>query len=255
MLYIIVGIILLLLIFPIVLIVVFSFTDKNFFNWPIESFSPRWWQTFFSDGQWLDCIQRSLIIAFLTVLVSLILGIVAALAMKKLNFKFKKLFSTIVIAPMLLPTIIISISLYYNFAPVKLTDTIIGVVLGHSIVTLPMVFITISNGLSELDENIELAAMSLGSKPLGAFFKLTLPLLTPSILASSAFAFATSLDELVISQYLTGTDTKTLPVYMWEIMRYNVSLAMAVASTILIIGVLTAFSISGVSKIMHIKTK
>lgn len=242
MLYVVVGILLLLLIVPIVTIVLFSFTNANYFSWPIEAFSAKWYLNFFNDPQWYNGLLRSLLISLFTVLLSLVLATMAAVAVKKLNFKFKKVFTGIMITPMLLPVILLSVSLYYTFAPIGIVDTIWGIVIGHSIIALPMAFITISTGLSQLDENQECAGMSLGSTPVGVFFKITLPSIKPALFSAAAFAFVASMDELVITMYMSGPSTKTLPIVMWETMRYNVSPLIAVASTLLIGAVVLLFA-------------
>lgn len=246
--YVIVTIILLMLILPIVTIVFFSFTNANYFSWPIESYSMRWYKEFFSDSQWYLGLERSLVVALSTVVLALILGTLAALATYKLNFKYKEIFIAFMLSPMLIPIVIISIALYYNFAPIGLTNSFLGIVLGHTIVAFPMVFITISSGLAQLDGDIESAAISLGSTPIGAFFRVVLPLIKPAIMSSAIFAFVTSIDELTITLYMSGASTKTLPIVMWETMRYNVSPLIAVASTLLISAVVVLFTIKNLLK-------
>lgn len=243
MLYLFVTVILFALVLPILIIILFSFTNANYFNWPIEDFSLKWYEQFFTDQQWYMGLGRSLFVAFCTVLLSLFLGTLAALATYKLNFNFKKSFIALMLSPMLIPVIIISIALYYNFAPIGLTNSYIGIILGHSIVAFPMTFITISTGLAQINSDVEAAATSLGSTPFGVFFKITLPLIKPAIFSSAIFAFVTSIDELTITLYMSGAATKTLPIVMWETMRYNVSPLIAVASTLLVSAVVILFTI------------
>lgn len=242
MIYLFVTVVLFALVLPIFIIILFSFTNANYFNWPIDNFSLKWYEQFFTDSQWYMGLGRSLFVAFFTVVLSLFLGILAALATYKLDFRFKKSFISLMLSPMLIPIIIISIALYYNFAPLGLTNSYLGIVLGHSIVAFPMTFITISTGLAQVNSDIETAATSLGSTPFGVFFKITLPLIKPAVFSSAIFAFVTSIDELTITLYMSGASTKTLPIVMWETMRYNVSPLIAVASTLLVSAVIILFT-------------
>ncbi|WP_047154005.1 ABC transporter permease [Aneurinibacillus tyrosinisolvens] len=238
-----VGFILVALIAPILVIIPLSFTSVSFFRFPPPGFSLQWYSSFSENQEWVDGLFRSVYVAVLTAITSTILGTMAATAVTRLNFRGKKLFMSLMVAPMIIPIIIVGIALYHSFAPLKLTNSLTGLVLSHSVLAIPIVFVTITASLRGVDRNLELAAMSLGATPIGAFFKITLPLIRPAMLSGCLFAFITSLDELVVTIFIAGARTKTLPIVMWENLRAQVDPTIAAVSTILIIGTIALFAI------------
>lgn len=237
----IVAVILVALISPILVIIPMSFTSAAFFQFPPPGYSLKWYQILLERGDWLNSIGESLQIALLTAILSTVMGTMAACAFARLNFPGKKAFMSIMVAPMVVPAIIMGIALYHFFAPIQFIDTLTGVVMSHSILAIPIVFVTVTASLKGVDRNLELAAMGLGSTPIGAFFKVTVPLIRPGILSGTLFAFITSFDELVVTIFLAGAQTKTLPVIMWENMRTQVDPSIAAISTIMIIGTVLLF--------------
>lgn len=248
-----VAIVLLILVAPIFVLIPLSFTSLNYFKFPPPSFSLQWYESFFNNKEWVECFFRSLGIASLTVVLAVVLGTMAAVAVTRIDFKYKNVFMGFMVMPMVIPVIIISIALYNSFAPLKLTNTILGLVLAHTLLALPIVFITVTTGLKGVDRNIELAAMSLGSKYINAFFQVTLPQIKPSIFSAALFAFSTSLDEVTVTIFLSGAKTKTLPVAMWESMRNNIAPDIAAVSTILILLTVIILSLQELVKRKELK--
>jgi putative spermidine/putrescine transport system permease protein len=243
LLRILVTMILVALIAPVLVIIPMSFTSAAFFQFPPPGYSLKWYQILLERSDWMESIGHSLQIALLTAILSTVIGTMAACAVARVNFPGKKAFMSIMIAPMIVPVIIVGIALYHFFAPFKMIDTLPGVVMSHSILAIPIVFVTVTASLKGVDRNLELAAMGLGSSPIGAFFTITVPLIRPGILSGTLFAFITSFDELVVTIFLAGPSTKTLPVIMWENMRTQVDPSIAAVSTILIIGTILIFLI------------
>lgn len=241
MLGILVGVILFALILPILIVIPISFSSLGYFKFPLEGTSMRWYENFFSSSDWITGFGRSLLIAVISALVATIIGTLAALAINKLEFPGKKAFIGLMVAPMIIPVIIVGIALYHTFGPLGITDSYLGVIMGHSLIGIPMVFITMLGALGKVDSNLELAAMSMGSKPLGVFFKVILPTVKGGIISSSIFAFTTSLDEVVITVFLSGPSTRTLPVVMWENMRSSMDPTICAAATLLILLTLGIF--------------
>lgn len=230
----IVGIILVALIAPILVIIPMSFTSVSYFEFPPPGYSTKWYTSFFSNSEWVEATFRSLTVALFTAVLAATLGIMASLAVTRLNFWGKQVFMSLMVAPMIIPLIIIGVALYHSFAPLGLSNSILGLVLAHTIIAIPIVFVTVTASLKGVDRNLELAAMGLGSTPLGAFFKVTLPLIRPAVLSGALFAFIISFDEVVVSIFLAGSKTKTLPIALWENLRIQVDPTMAAVSTILI---------------------
>jgi putative spermidine/putrescine transport system permease protein len=233
--------VLLFLVAPVLVLIPLSFSSLSYFQFPPPSYSLKWYQAFFQDQEWVRAFIRSLNIAFFTTILSLTLGILAAYSVTKINFRLKTVFMGLMVAPMIIPVVIIGIAQYNFFSPLKLTNTIPGLVLSHSLIAIPIVFTTLIAGLKGVDSNIELAAAGLGTRPLGVFFKITLPQVKPSVVSAAIFAFITSLDEITVTIFLSGTKTKTLPIAMWESMRNNINPTIASVSSILIMGTLLSF--------------
>lgn len=229
-----VSLVLIAVVIPALIIIPQAFTSLNYFVYPIESYSLKWFEAFFANDQWITGLYRSLGIACATAILATILGTMAAVAMTKLEFKGKSLFMAVMLAPMVIPIIVIGVSLYASFATMGLTNSFLGLILAHTLIAIPMVFTTMLAGLSSVNENLELAALSMGSTPIGAFFKVVLPNVKSSLVASALFAFVCSLDEVVVTIFVSGANTKTLPMVMWENMRTSINPTLAVAAVFMI---------------------
>lgn len=240
-----VALILTALLAPIIIIFIMSFTSVSYFQFPPPGYSFKWYQAFFEDVSWMESLFRSLQISFFTTILAVVIGTIAANAVVRLNFPGKQLFMGLMVAPMIIPVIIVGIALYRFFSPLQLTGTMTGMVLSHSILSIPMVFVTVLASLKGMDRNLELAAMGLGSTPLEAFFKVTFPFIRPAIFSGALFAFLTSFDELVVTIFLAGPTTKTLPVKMWEDLRTQVDPTIAAISSVLIIGIVFVYLLQG----------
>ena len=235
MLYVYTILLIIVMILPAVVILPQAFTSLNYFKFPVEETSFKWFEKFFDNEQWVVGLGRSMMIAVLAAVLATVIGTTAALAMNKLNFKGKSIFMSIMIAPMVVPVVVVGAALYTTFAPIGLTNSIPGLVLAHTLLVIPMVFVTMLSGFANVNENLELAAMSMGSSPVGAFFKVTLPTVKTSLVSSVLFAFVTSLDEVVVTTFVSGANTKTLTMVMWENMRTNIDPTLAVAALFMII--------------------
>ncbi len=235
MLYVYCILLIIIMILPALVIIPQAFTSLNYFQFPVEEYSTKWFDKFFANEQWIVGLERSLIIAVISALVATALGTMAALAMNKLEFKGKSIFMSIMISPMVVPVVVVGVALYTTFAPIGLTNSFVGLVLAHTLLGIPMVFVTMMSGFANVNENLELAAMSMGSTPIGAFFKVTLPTVRSSLVSSILFAFVTSLDEVVVTTFVSGANTKTLTMVMWENMRTTIDPTLAVAALFMII--------------------
>jgi len=223
------------LIFPILIVIPMSFSSVSYLQFPPPSYSLRWYVTFFNDPNWLNPTIQSFQIAVLSMVLSTILGTLAAFGLVRGRFFARQSIFTILISPMIVPVIIFAVAIYALFAKLHITDTIIGLVIGHTVVAFPFVIITVSASLRGFDENMERAARVLGASPLIAFFKVTFPLIKPGIVSGALFAFIRSFDETVVSIFLCSIEVKTLPKRMWEGIRSEVSPTIAAVSTLLIL--------------------
>ena len=235
MLTILVLIFIFIIILPAIIVIPQAFTSLNYFTYPIPEYVTRWIDKFWENSEWVVGLTRSLVIAVIVAVVATFLGTLAAVAMQKLEFKGKGLFMGLMISLMVIPVVIIGVALYSTFSKIGLTNSFLGLILTHTLLALPMVFVTMSSGLGGVNPNLELAAMSMGSSPIGAFVKVVLPTVKPSVVSSLLFSFVTSLDEVAASIFISGADTKTLPLVMWERLNTYMDPTIAVAAMYLII--------------------
>ena len=199
------------IVLPAIIVIPQAFTSLNYFTYPIPEFVTKWIDKFWENSEWVVGLTRSLVIAVIVAVVATVLGTLAAVAMQKLEFKGKGLFMGLMISPMVIPVVIIGVALYSTFSKVGLTNTFTGLILTHTLLALPMVFVTMSSGLGGVNPNLELAAMIMGCSPAKAFIQVVLPVVKPSLISSVLFSFVTSLDEVAASLFISGADTKTLP--------------------------------------------
>ena len=156
----------------------------------------------------------------------------------------------LMVAPMIIPVVIIGASMYSVLAPLGLTNTLFGVSLAHILLGIPMVFITMSSAFSGMNPNLELASMSMGASPLTTFFKVVMPTVKAPLIASFLFSFVTSMDEVAATLFLSGANTKTLTIVMWENMRTAIEPTIAVAATFLIIFTLGVYIIKEIGEVI-----
>lgn len=252
-LYVIVFLFLVIIILPAIIIIPEAFTSLNYFEFPVTEFSMRWFDKFWNNSDWILGLGRSLLLAVISGIIATAIGTLAALAMKKLRFPFKSAFMMMMVAPMIIPVVIIGASMYSVLAPIGLTNTLFGISLAHILLGIPMVFITMSSAFSGMNPNLELASMSMGASPLTTFFKVVMPTVKAPLVASFLFSFVTSMDEVAATLFLSGANTKTLTIVMWENMRTSIEPTIAVAATFLIIFTLGVYIIKEISEIISAK--
>ena len=226
----------LLLVAPLFAILPLAFTSSVFLTYPIPDWSTRWFQELATADAWRRSIINSLMIGGGTTLLATILGTMAALGLRQQGMRFAAPLRTLFILPMVVPAVVLGVGMQLLFAQLGLANTYLGVIVAHSIVAIPLVFITVSGAVAGLDKRVELAAESLGASPFTVLRKITLPLAAPGIVSGAVLAFATSLDEVVLTLFVAGPNQRTLARQMFSTIRENISPAIAAAALIFIVG-------------------
>ena len=241
-LYVFSGLILFLLIVPSLIVIPMSFSDSQYLEFPPKSFSWRWYENYFFSwkvengfNDWMAATWTSIKVAILTIFVATPIGTMAAYGLINSNTKIRSILFPIMISPMMVPVILVAIGLFYFFVQFKMVNSIPGLVLGHSLVALPLVLIIILSALKNYDMNQEKVARSLGATRLRAFIEITLPQIKFSIISASLIAFLTSFDEIIISLFVAGGDNSTITRSMFLALRDQIDPTIAAISTILII--------------------
>ena len=228
------ALVLVFLVAPIVIIVPLSFSSGSFFYYPLPGFSLRWYEDFFASSFWLPSVWNSLLVGTSATIVATLLGTLAAVGLWRARFPGQSLVLALLIAPMVVPVVIIAVGVYFAFAPLGLTDGYAGLILAHATLATPFVVITVLAALSSFDRSLLRAASNLGATPITAFRRVMLPLILPGVLSGAVFAFAASFDEVVVALLIAGPGQRTLPRQMFSGINDNISLTITAAATMLI---------------------
>ena len=221
------------LVAPSLIVIPMSFNDSSELMFPPRTMSLRLYREFFYGGDWMLATRQSFLVATLTMIASVLLGIPAAYALARAEFRGRRLVAMVLLAPMLVPAIVIGLALYIYFAPFGLNGSTAGLILGHTILTTPLVIVIALTGVRRIDSNLELVARVMGAGQLVVFRRVVVPLLAPAIAAGALFAFLISFDEVVVAWFVAGVDTATLPVKMYSAIHWEVSPVLPVISTLL----------------------
>lgn len=230
-----VGLILLFLAFPIVVVAVVSFSTATYLTFPPPAFGLKWYAAYFGNADWLRPTWLSIWVAAIVVVLSTVLGTLAALGIARLPKAMRIATTGLILSPLIVPGIVVAIGIYYAYARYGLVGSPIALVLAHTCLSVPFVVTSVTASLAGIDPRLEQAALSLGATPGGAFWQVTLPLIRPGVLVGALFAFIHSFDELVVALFLSGTGAVTLPRRMWDDLRFQIDPTIAAVSTLTIV--------------------
>mgnify|MGYP005806390733 CR=1 FL=1 len=222
---------------PLIAILPLAFTSSVFLNYPIPSYSMRWFEELLSAEIWQRSIVNSLIIGTGTTVLATVLGTVGALGLR--GRQVSLIFSvirTVFLLPMVVPAVVLGVGMQLMFARYGLANTYLGVIIAHTVVGVPFVVVNVAATLQSIDPRLEHAAASLGAAPHVVLRQVTLPLALPGIISGAVFAFATSLDEVVLTLFVAGPGQRTLARQMFSTIRENISPAIAAAAFVFIAG-------------------
>ncbi|WP_052659242.1 ABC transporter permease [Pseudomonas sp. LFM046] len=223
------------LVLPILIVLPLSFSDSRYMSLPLGGFTWRWYDDFFGSTQWLGALFNSFAIALLSTFLAVTLGGLAALGLRHPRLPGRRVVEVLLIAPMIVPAVIVGVGMYFVFSSLGLTRTFAGLVLAHTTLAVPFVVINVGSALSGLNERLLWAAASMGATPWVTLRKITLPLVAPGLVSGGLFAFATSLDEVVVTLFLAGPDQRTLPREMFTTAREALSPVLLSAATIMVL--------------------
>ncbi len=223
------------LLLPIVVIVPLSFADSSFLVYPIPGWSLRWYQNLFTSDDWIRAARNSFIVAPLATVIATVLGTLAAVGLARTDFAFKGALMSLLIAPMVVPIVVVGVATYLFFAPFGLVDSYAGLIIVHAALGAPFVLTTVLATLQGFNDNLVRASLSLGANPVTTFFRVTLPVIAPGVISGALFAFATSFDEVVVTLFLAGPEQVTLPRQMFTGIRENITPTIAAVATLLIL--------------------
>lgn len=235
------GLVLFFLIMPIVIIIPLSFNAQPYFTFTPEmltlnpeGFSVRWYEDFLTSDRWMSGIRNSFVIAFAATFLATTFGTVAALGLSKSYVPGRNWLMMMFISPMIVPLIISAAGMYFFYSDVGLAQTFPGIILAHTALGTPFVIITVTATLVGFDQTLTRAAAISGANPRTTFFKVTMPLIAPGVISGALFAFITSLDEVVIVNFIAGAGQRTVPMHMFAGIREEISPTILAVATILV---------------------
>jgi putative spermidine/putrescine transport system permease protein len=221
---------------PIAVVLVFAFSDAATFAFPPDAYSLRWFRYLAGRDEFIASAVVSLQVATLAALGAVVLGMPASLTLVRHRFPGRAAVEAILMGPLLIPGIVLGIALLQYFTFVGLTRSFARLALAHLVLCLPYAIRSISASLYGLDRSLEEAAWTMGASRGRAFRRVVMPLVRPGIASGFLFAFVTSFDNVVVSIYLIGADTVTLPIRIlnWIEWQFDPSIA-AISAIVLVV--------------------
>lgn len=236
---------------PVLGVILYSFNKSpSTASW--TGFTLDWYKDLFNDRVIVESFKISIQVAFMTSLLSAVLGTTTAIISTYVTRKMSNVIQGVMILPLLVPEVALGVSLLLFFSTLKLPFGHLTLVLSHSLFCLPYVYLMVLLRLKEIDSSIIESAKDLGASTWQIIRTIILPLVTPSIVTSSLLALAMSLDDVVISTYMSGPTATTLPVHIFSMMRVGVTPKINALSTLILLG---TFFIVGLSQLFTNKNK
>ncbi len=232
-LYVFCGVVFLFLMAPSLVVIPMSFSASSFLKFPPEGLSLQWFGEYFGDERWLAATWRSFRIAGLAMVGATVVGTMAALALTRRRGVMEKALNVVIISPMMLPVIVYALAIYSLYARLQLVGTDIGLIIAHTVLAVPFVFLTVTATLYRYDISLSRAAASSGANSWQTFWLVMLPLIKPGVFAGALFAFIASFDEIVVALFISGLDS-TLPKKMFDEIRFELKPVLAAIATLLI---------------------
>lgn len=223
------------LVAPVLSVIPYAFTRSDYIAFPPKLFSLKWFSTFLHSPVWQSALIRSFEVGFATALLSLVLGFGATLALTRMSQRASKPMFALLVAPLIVPRIVVAVGLLYLFARFGLTGTNTGLIVGHTVLAIPYVVVTLAAGFKQFDWRLDDAARVMGASPLKRITTILLPLIAASVTAAFLFAFIVSFDDLTIAIFVSGGINTTLPKQMWDDIQLAITPTLAAVSTTLVV--------------------
>ncbi len=224
---------------PLAVVAVFALNPTPFIQFPPVGITGRWFAKFWASPEFTNSLVLSLQVALAVVVLSMLIGGAAAIGLARGRLPGASFLISLFLTPLMLPAILTGLALFQLLLAVGIGRPVWALVLGHTIVAIPYVIRTTLAVLADFDRRIEEAAAVLGSPPWRVFWEVTLPLIRPGVFAGGVFAFITSFDQFPISLFLVSPGSETLPVVMFNYMKFDLDGTIAAASMVSILLALT----------------
>ncbi|MBU4529243.1 MAG: ABC transporter permease [Hoeflea sp.] len=220
---------------PIAVVVLLSFNANQFGSFPMTGLSTRWFEALWNNDAIMRAFRTSIVLGLMTAVISTVLGVLASLALVRYKIPGRNLITTLLIAPILVPEVVLAVALllFLNFLNFGKSFTLL--LAGHVIFTLPFVILVVQARLVSIKRDVEEAAMSLGASPMQTFFAITLPLLMPAVAAGGLFAFTISFDDITGTLFWKPGGIETVPTQIFSMLRNSISPEINALGTVMIV--------------------
>jgi putative spermidine/putrescine transport system permease protein len=242
-----------LILLPLVVLIPVSFSSAEVLIFPPPGYSLRWFETIFGSQEWIAAALTSLRIGAATCVATLVIATLTVLGFGR-HFHYQSIADALLLSPLTVPSVVFALGAYLAFAPVGLVDTETGIIIAHTVLIFPIVYLVASAIYSSIDPWLSLAAASLGANPWRIFRTVIFPLLLPGLAVGALLAMLLSFDESVASIFLSNLSVKTLPRKLWEGIRFNTSPESAAVSVVLL-GVTCALVVVGMVVVLGRRKK
>jgi spermidine/putrescine transport system permease protein len=220
---------------PILILVIYSFNANRVVGvW--EGASLRWYAELFRDTALINAFWTSMWVAFWSTLISTVLGTLVALALERYKFRGKLGLDATLYLPIIIPDIVMALSTLLLFVTLGVALSRYTILAAHVAFNIAFVVVVVRARLAEMDSNLEEAAADLGADPWTTFRRVTLPLLMPAIVSAALLAFTLSLDDFVITFFVSGPGSTTLPVRVYSMIKFGVTPEVNAISTLMLLG-------------------
>ena len=233
-----------LLVAPILALVPMAFTSSQFLSFPPPGFGLRWFAEYFASPVWISATIRSFGIGLATACVTLAVATLAAFAIARSASRWTGVVFLLLMAPIIVPSIVIAVALFYVFAHMSLVATNTGIMIGHTVTAIPIAFVIVLATLANYDWRLEQAAATLGAGRLPIFRRVAIPLIKSGLFAAFIFAFLSSFEELTVALFIGGGLKSTLPKQMWDDVTLQVTPTLAAASVVVVCIVVALFMLA-----------
>ena len=225
---------------PMVIVVIYSFGSSKYGS--LTGFTLEWYEKLLRNDGIMRSLSNSLFLGVMSCILSILIGTMGAVGMAKSRFRTQGLLENVSMIPMMIPEIILGMAYLTFFSIVHIPYGMIALILAHTTFCVPYIFINVQSRLVGLDPAYVEAARDLGASQTRAFYDVTLPMITPAIVSGALLAFAMSMDDVVISFFVTGTTSNTLPLQIYSMLKMGVTPEINALCTIMLVVVLVSIS-------------
>src|ERR671937_907137 len=218
---------------PIVILMIFSFNDSELPTFPLSGFTLHWYHEFITNADLRAALETSALVAALSSVGAVLLGVLASIALARKRFAGRAAVSALLLSPLVIPYVVFGISLLLFFHAVGLPRSVLTVVIGHIVISLPYTILVLVPRLDQIDVSLEEAAFDLGASRLRTFRSITLPLILPAVVSAFLIAFTTSFDEYAVASFVVGSRV-TFPIYLYSALRFPNQLPQVIAVAVVV---------------------